>query len=98
MNKTILLKQKAIEFKALLEKYAEADDDVEDFLRRMMPWFIKIDNGEIVPPYYDWKLSTYFSFSDVSPLAERYMGTDLGRICSEFTLAIRGMSLDDENA
>lgn len=95
MDQLAQLKQKAKVFQDLLKKYAKIDDDVEDYLRRMQPWFLKINNNEIIPPYYDWKLSTYFSFADVSPLAERYMSTDLANACSQFTLVIRGMSLTE---
>lgn len=95
MDQLVQLKQKAKVFQELLEKYAKTDDDVKDYLCRMQPWFVKINNGEIIPPYYDWKLSTYFSFSDISPLAERYIGTDLANACSQFTLVIRGMSLTE---
>lgn len=36
MGKVTLLKQRAIEFQRLLEEYAKTDEDVEDFLRRLL--------------------------------------------------------------
>lgn len=90
-HQTDHLKQKAIEFESLLTTYAQSDDDVQDFLNRMQPWFLKIKREEINLPCYEWQLSNYFSNPDLSPLAERYMGTDLGRMCSAFTLAMRCM-------
>jgi len=85
------LKQKAKEFESLLQQYAKQDDDVEDFLRRMNPWFLKIQNGEITIPNYEWKLPIYFFNPDVSPLADRYMGTELGEMCAQFSLLIGGL-------
>lgn len=76
MDKTVLLKQRAIEFQTLLEEYAKIDDDVEDFLRRIMPWFDKLKNNQVTPPDYDYKLSIYFTNPDLSPLAkDKSMGS-----------------------
>ena len=88
MNKDGILQQRAIELRSLLEKYAKTDSDVDDFLKRFMPWFEKISKGEITPPNYDYRLSIYFSNPDFSPLAERYMGHELGKAEAEFTKAI----------
>lgn len=94
MDNVALLKQRAIEFQTLLEEYAKTDDDVEDFLRRITPWFEKIKNNQIIPPDYDYQLYRYFANPDLSPLSERYSYTDnsnealLGEACARFTAAI----------
>ena len=92
MDKLTILKQRAVEFQTLLEKYAKEDDDVKDFLRRVMPWFENIKNNQVTPPDYDYQLSIYFTNPDLSPLAERYFfsGDELGEMCAKFTSAIRG--------
>lgn len=92
MDKLNVLKQKAIEFQKLLEKYAETDDDVEDFLRRITPWFVRISNNKVELPCNEYQLSVYFTNPDLSPLADKYLfsGTELGKASSEFTAAIRG--------
>jgi hypothetical protein len=72
MNKVELLKQRAEEFYALLEKYAEKDSDVADFKRLFKPWYEKIQRGDVTPPCYEYKLGGYFTNSDLSPLADRY--------------------------
>jgi hypothetical protein len=88
MDKVEKLKQSAIEFRALLEKYAKTDSDVEDFLRRITPWFEKIDKGEIVPPCYDYQLFRHFTNPDLSPLADKYFKTDLSEASAIFTASI----------
>jgi len=69
----IRLQQTASKFRQLLEKYARSDHDVEDFLRRITPWFERIERGEITPPCTEYQLYHYFANPDLSPLAERYM-------------------------
>lgn len=90
MHANNLLLNEAEKFKALLEKYSESDPDVEDFLRRFMPWFEKINKGEVIVPCYEYQLFIYFSNPDLSPLAERYAGKELGRADAVFTSVIRG--------
>lgn len=84
--------KKAQIFQELLEKYAKNDNDVEDFLKRITPWFVKIKNNQIELPCNEYQLSVYFTNPDLSPSAERYLflGTELGKASSEFTVAIRG--------
>lgn len=93
MDQLALVKEKAQVFQELLEKYAKNDNDVEDFLKRIIPWFVKIKNNQIELPCNEYQLSVYFTNPDLSPLAERYLfsGTDLGKASSEFTVAIRGL-------
>lgn len=92
MDQLDQLKQKAKVFQDLLEEYALYDSDVEDFLRRITPWFLKINNNQIELPCNEYQLSVYFTNPDLSPLAEKYLfsGTKLGKASSEFTVAIRG--------
>jgi len=77
MHKYELLRQRAEEFRRVLEEYAQKDPDVADFLQRWMPWYKRIQRREIRLPCYDYKLGVYFSNPDLSPLVERYVfGTD----------------------
>lgn len=84
------LLDEAEKFKTLLEKYAKSDPDVEDFLRRFMPWFEKINKGKVTVPCYEYQLFIYFTNPDLSPLAERYAGKELGEADAVFASAIRG--------
>ena len=90
MDKYKLLSDRAKSFQVMLERYAKTDKDVADFLQRILPWFQRIEHGEIVLPCYDYKLSIYFSNPDLSSLAERYgfTGHELGEACSAFSEAI----------
>lgn len=72
MHKYQLLRQRADQLLSALEEYAKADSDVEDFKRRFMPWYEKVQRREIRLPCYEYQLSLYFTNPDLSPLAERY--------------------------
>jgi hypothetical protein len=67
------------------------DPDVADFLQFWMPWYERIQRREIRLPCYDYKLSLYFTNSDLSPLAERYgfSGHRLGEVMALFGQAMR---------
>lgn len=84
----VRLKQEADNLRMLLERYSKTDSEVEDFLRRITPWFERIDRGEITPPCRDYRLSVYFTNPDLSPLAERYLGHELGRAEASFCCTI----------
>ena len=91
MHKYELLRQRADEFRAVLEEYAQKDDDVADFLQRWIPWYERIQRREIRLPCYEYGLSIYFTNPDLSPLAERYFlkeNTRLGMTCALFNEAI----------
>lgn len=72
MHKYQLLRLRAEELRAVLEEYAQKDDDVADFLQRWMPWYERIQRREIRLPCYEYRLGIYFANPDLSPLAERY--------------------------
>ena len=96
MSREQVLKEKADAFRTLLEKYAERDPDVEDFLQRMHPWFDKIDRGEVRSPCDEYTLFIYFTNPDLSPLAEKYTYSqsnhELSQASAEFSQAMRGWS------
>ena len=73
MHKYQLLRQRAEEFRMVLEEYAQKDPDVADFLRRWRPWYERVQRREIRLPCYDYQLSLYFTNPDLSPLVERYV-------------------------
>jgi len=72
MHKYELLRQRAEEFRVVLEDYAQKDPDVADFLQRWMPWYECIQRREVRLPCHDYRLGIYFANPDLSPLAERY--------------------------
>lgn len=88
------LQAKAHAFRTLLSKYAKTDPDVADFLQRVLPWFDKVDRGEISPPCYEYSLFIYFTNPDLSPLAEKYTyaqsNHELSQASAEFSQAMRG--------
>ena len=72
MHKYQLLRQRAEEFRRVLEEYAKADRDVEDFKNRFQPWYERASQRELRLPCYEYQLGTYFNNPDISPLVERY--------------------------
>jgi len=92
MHKYQLLRQRAEEFRVILEEYARKDADVADFLKRWMPWYQSIRRHEIRLPCYDYQLFAYFANPDLSPLAERYgfasAPNQLLRAASNFSTAM----------
>jgi hypothetical protein len=98
MHKYQLLRQRAEEFRVILEEYARKDADVADFLKRWMPWYQSIRRHEIRLPCYDYQLFAYFANPDLSPLAERYgfasAPNQLLRAASNFSTAMHD-SLSD---
>ena len=72
MHKYQLLRQRAEEFRFVLEEYAQNDSDVADFLERWMPWYERIQRREIRLPCNEYSLDRYFINPDASPLADRY--------------------------
>ena len=72
MHKYQLLRQRAEEFRVVLEEYAQKDSDVADFLERWMPWYERIQRREIRLPCYEYGLDRYFVNPDLSSLADRY--------------------------
>ena len=50
MDKVKNLQEKARVLRELLERYAKVDDDAERLLGWLMPLFIKIEKGRVVPP------------------------------------------------
>lgn len=72
MHKYQLLRQRAEEFRRVLEEYAKVDPDVEDIKNWFQPWYERIQRREIRLPCYDYRLNAYFVNPDLSPLAERY--------------------------
>jgi hypothetical protein len=93
MHKYQLLRQRAEEFRLVLEEYARKDPDVADFLERWMSWYEKIQRREIRLPCYEYKLSIYFTNPDLSPMAIRYHWENLHHpLClasAKFSAAIR---------
>jgi hypothetical protein len=75
--------------RALLEHYAKIDDDVEMVLNFMMPLFVEIDAGRVVPPQRD-EYRWYF-FNTESPLFLKY--DDLSRAEAEYAEALEGWSI-----
>lgn len=92
MHKYQLLRQRAEEFRVILEEYARKDSDVADFFKRWMPWYQSIQRHEIRLPCYDYQLFAYFANPDLSPLAERYgfvnAPNQLLRAASNFSTAM----------
>lgn len=79
MHKYQLLRQRAEEFRRVLEEYAPTDPDVEDFRLRFMRWYERIQRREIRLPCYEYQLSIYFTNPDLSPLSERYFWRTHGK-------------------
>ena len=79
MDKVKNLQEKARVLHALLEKYAQIDDDAEMVLGFMTPLFEQIRIGEIVPPHeheYRWHFaspeSPLFKYDDLCEAAAEY--------------------------
>ena len=93
MHKYQLLRQRAEEFRIVLEEYAKKDPDVADFLERWMPWYERIQRREIRLPCYEYKLGIYFTNPDLSPIAIRYSWENpshpLSNASAEFSAAMR---------
>lgn len=84
MDKVKNLQEKAKVLHALLEKYAQIDDDAKMVLGFMTPLFEQIRTGEIVPPHeheYRWHFA-----STESPLYRKY--EDLSHAASEYACAL----------
>lgn len=92
MHKYQLLRQRAEEFRVVLEEYAKKDPDVDDLLERWMPWYERIQRREVRLPCYEYSLGQYFSNPDLSPIAERYSYSNpnnpLNRANTSFDAAI----------
>lgn len=79
MDKVKNLQEKAGVLHALLEKYAQVDDEAEMVLGFMMPLFKRICAGEIEPPHeheYWWYFanteSPLFKYGDLCKAAAEY--------------------------
>lgn len=86
MDKIKNLQEKAERLHALLEKYAQSDDDIEMVLRFMTPLLDEIEAGQVIPPRRD-EYRWYF-FSTESPLYLKY--EDLARAEAEYAEVLEG--------
>ena len=95
MNQQELLKEKAIAFEQMLNKYALQDDEVKEFLEKMKPWFKKIARNEVTSPFYGFPYKYVFSNPDMSRLAIKYAYSqpnhELGNSAASFTVALQGL-------
>lgn len=76
MHKYELLRLRAEEFRATLEKYAKEDprhkSELEWFIGQWMPWYEKVMSRQIRLPDYSYKLGVYFTNPDLSKMADTY--------------------------
>lgn len=100
MHKYQLLRQRAEEFRVILEEFSKKDSDVAFFLRLWLRWYNKVQQREIRLPCNDYKLFVYFANPDLSPLAERYgfdnANNKLFSAASNFDTAMRDYLSDPE--
>lgn len=93
MDKYELLRRRADEFLAALNKYAVSDDDVAELRDKFLPWHKKIVMGQLAIPCDEYNLFTYFTNPDYSGIAEKYAfsqsGHPLHSAAAEFTAAIK---------
>lgn len=85
MNKIERLQKEARNLRALLEHYAEFDEEAEAVLERMSQIFCDIESGKVTPPHDD-KYLWYFANTE-GPL---YKYDDLGEAHARYSHAIRG--------
>lgn len=86
MDKIKALQEKAKVLRALLEKYAPLDGDVEMVLRSMTPLLDEIEGGRVMPPRRD-EFRWHF-FNTESPLYLKYH--DLSVAEAEYAEALEG--------
>lgn len=86
MDKTSVLREKAGKLRALLEKYAKDDDEVQSVLGFMRKTFSEIESGKISPPHRD-EFRWHF-FSTESPLFLKY--DDLSKAEAEYAEILEG--------